>query len=44
MLVSPWGKEFPDGGFKLEFDCTNNVAEYEALILGLDTARDMGMK
>ena len=27
--------------FKLEYEATNNVAEYEALILGLQTARSM---
>jgi ribonuclease HI len=26
---------------KLEFEATNNVAEYEALVLGLRTAKDM---
>jgi ribonuclease HI len=43
LLVSPKGKQSPYR-FKLEFSCTNNVAEYEALILGLDTTRKMGMK
>ncbi|VVA33944.1 PREDICTED: LOW QUALITY PROTEIN, partial [Prunus dulcis] len=28
--------------FKLDFPCTNNVAEYEAFIMGLSTAREMG--
>lgn len=37
LLKSPGGKELPHA-FKLAFLCTNNVAEYEALILGLDTA------
>ena len=27
--------------YKLEFKCTNNVAEYEALILGLKALRDL---
>ena len=27
--------------YKLEFKCTNNVAEYEALILGLEALRDL---
>lgn len=39
-MVSPRGKEFTHE-LKLEFDCTNNVAEYEALLLGLDAARKM---
>ena len=30
--------------FRLEFDCTNNVAEYEALLLGLEIARDMKIR
>jgi ribonuclease HI len=30
--------------FKLEFETTNNVAEYEALILGLRAAKDMGIE
>ena len=29
---------------KLEFEATNNVAEYEALVLGLRAAKDMGIK
>ncbi|CAL2256980.1 unnamed protein product [Prunus armeniaca] len=28
--------------FKLDFPCSNNVAEYEAFIMGLSTAREMG--
>ena len=27
--------------YKLEFKCTNNVAEYEALILGLKALKDL---
>jgi ribonuclease HI len=30
--------------FKLDFDCTNNVVEYEALILGLNTLKDLRAK
>jgi ribonuclease HI len=30
--------------YKLEFETTNNVAEYEALVLGLRAAKDMGIK
>ena len=29
---------------RLEFECTNNVAEYEALIQGLKKAIDLGVK
>jgi len=28
--------------FKLMFKCTNNVAEYEALMLGLDVLKEKG--
>ena len=30
--------------YKLTFECTNNVAEYEALLLGLHALKDMGAK
>jgi len=30
--------------FKLYFDCTNNVAEYEALIIGLNILREQKVK
>ena len=30
--------------FKLEFDSTKNVAEYEALISGLQVAKQMGFQ
>jgi ribonuclease HI len=30
--------------YKLEFETTNNVADYEALVLGLRDANDMGIK
>jgi ribonuclease HI len=29
---------------KLDFSCTNNIAEYEALLLGLQKLRAMGIK
>ncbi|OMO51231.1 hypothetical protein CCACVL1_29920 [Corchorus capsularis] len=29
--------------FKLDFQCTNNQTEYEALILGLNTAKIIGV-
>jgi ribonuclease HI len=29
--------------YKLEFEVTNNVAEYEALVLGLRDANEMGI-
>jgi ribonuclease HI len=30
--------------YKLAFDCTNNMAEYEALILGLKVLKELGAK
>ena len=30
--------------YKLEFQTTNNVAEYEALVLGLRAAKDLGIQ
>ncbi|KAK9901411.1 hypothetical protein M0R45_002152 [Rubus argutus] len=30
--------------FKLRFSCTNNIAEYEAFIIGMSTAVEMGVK
>jgi hypothetical protein len=30
--------------YKLEFETTNNVAEYEALVLGMRAAKEMGIK
>ena len=29
--------------FKLQFECTNNEAEYEALVQGLELAKNMGI-
>jgi ribonuclease HI len=40
VFISP-SKEVITLSFKLEFEVTNNIAEYEALILGLRAARDM---
>ena len=30
--------------YKLEFETTNNVAEYEAIVLGLRVAKDTGIE
>jgi ribonuclease HI len=30
--------------YKLEFETTNNVVEYEAFVLGLRAANDMGIE
>jgi hypothetical protein len=43
VFVSPT-QETISLSYKLEFETTNNVAEYEALILGLRAAKDMGIK
>jgi ribonuclease HI len=43
VLISP-SQETISMSYKLEFDTTNNVAEYEALVLGLRAAKDMGIK
>jgi ribonuclease HI len=40
VFISP-SKEVTTLSFKLEFEVTNNIAEYEALILGLRAAKDM---
>jgi ribonuclease HI len=43
VITSLVGQSF-NFSFRLEFDATNNVAEYEALLLGLEIAKDMGIK
>jgi ribonuclease HI len=43
ILVSTF-KEIISLSSKLEFEATNNVAEYEAFVLGLRVAKDMGME
>jgi ribonuclease HI len=43
VLKSPTRKTY-NFAFRIEFDATNNVAEYEALLLGLEIAKDMGIK
>jgi len=43
VLVSPT-QEHINLFFKLTFQVTNNIAEYEALVLGLNTAKEMGTK
>jgi ribonuclease HI len=41
FFKSPTGKTY-NFSFRLEFDATNNVAEYEALLLGLEIAKGYG--
>ena len=43
LLISPEGNLMPFS-FKLEFDSTNNVAKYEALISSLQVAKQMGVQ
>ena len=43
ILISPEGEYCPFTA-RLNFDCTNNVAEYEACIMGLQVAIDKKMK
>ena len=42
VLMSPEGEVEPLA-FKLEFSNTNNTTEYEALILGIVTAKERGI-
>jgi hypothetical protein len=43
VFVSPCQDTIPFF-YKLEFEATNNVAEYEALILGIRAMKDMGIE
>ena len=43
ILISPKGEYCPFTA-RLNFDCTNNVAEYEACIMGLQAAIDKKVK
>ena len=43
VIVSPEGRQFPTA-VKLEFECTNNIAEYEACVNGLQAAISMGIR
>ena len=43
LLISPTRQLVPLS-FKLEYEATKNVAEYEALILGLQTAKNMNIQ
>lgn len=42
-LRSPKVQEFPYS-FNLDFECTNNVSKYKALILGLETSKKIGVR
>ncbi|XP_024195167.1 uncharacterized protein LOC112198299 [Rosa chinensis] len=43
VLENPAGDRF-SYSFQLEFQCTNNQAEYEALIIGLEVLLEMGVR
>ncbi|XP_012477750.1 uncharacterized protein LOC105793385 [Gossypium raimondii] len=43
ILVSPNGDNYPFSS-KLDFDCTNNMAEYEACIMGIQVAIERKIK
>ncbi|KAG8498572.1 hypothetical protein CXB51_004858 [Gossypium anomalum] len=43
VLISPNGDHYPFT-CKLDFDCTNNMAEYEACIMGLQVAIERGIR
>jgi ribonuclease HI len=43
IFISPC-QETMSLSYKLEFETTNNVAEYEALVLGMRAAKEMGIK
>ena len=43
LLIDPHRKRY-FVACRLEFECTNNIAEYEALIQGLKKAIDLGAK
>ena len=43
VLISPSGEE-KYFSFHLEFEATNNVVEYEALLFGLEITRDQKIK
>ena len=42
-IISP-NREFKVYSFKLNFECKNNLAEYEALLLGLNALKYLGAK
>ncbi|KAH9295248.1 hypothetical protein KI387_038836, partial [Taxus chinensis] len=43
ILIPPWETPIPLT-YKLNFECTNNMVEYEALILGLETTVFLGVQ
>ena len=43
FIISPI-RYFKALSYKLNFECTNNVVEYEAFLLGLNALKEMGEK
>jgi len=43
IIITPRGTHIPFSA-KLTFDCTNNIAEYEACIMGIEEAIDLRIK
>ena len=43
LLITPKGSHIPLA-VKLNFEATNNMAEYEACITGMEALRDWGVK
>ena len=43
VIISP-SKQTYNFAFRLEFEASNNVAEYATLFLRLETTKDMGIK
>ena len=43
LLITPKGSHIPLA-VKLNFEATNNMAEYEACITGMEALRDLGVK
>ncbi|KAH9300658.1 hypothetical protein KI387_012241, partial [Taxus chinensis] len=44
VVLIPLDTEPMPLSFQLDFPCTNNTAEYEALVLGLQVALHLGVK
>ena len=43
IFISPY-QETISLSYKMEFETTNNVAEYEALVLGMRAAKELGIE
>jgi hypothetical protein len=43
VIITPKGAHIPFSA-RLQFDCTNNMAEYEACIMGIEEAIDLRIK